>query len=796
MSPESPCEPGFPMSQRENSPSVSKLEVGSFLVILVAGVLFGYFIYHRTGYIEESESLSLIQQQRNIADIIHTLERVSQTFAIEKGFNELTSRQKIHDSIDNAEAEISRLSSENSKPDEKNRELLISVKPVLDDVQQWLTEGSDQFEPDSDLVFELSATRLNTSLDDYRERQQQIINQQTTAISAYHNQLDGFRRSVLTLLLGTISLIILIISLNMKKRQSQSKLAAERKLISDSVNNLEEGVVLTDKNDHCLVINETLSKLCPKLNSKLEIGKPFDDAFANSINRGDLCLIEVQTLQLIEHNVVEDGAQKTETPREYLTESGVFLRITKRDAKNAGKIITFSDITYLKIAQKQLHRQATKDGLTGLANRTHFISKLDEAINRSKRHGHKIALMTFDLDKFKHVNDTFGHAVGDELLRSVAQRIRDNLREIDVSARMGGDEFAAYLDQIKDVREVRITADRLIEQLHQRLEIDGIDVEVSSSIGIALFPDDAEDLSVLMKHADSACYQAKQMGRNNHQIYNCDMKVRAIQQMTMESRLRNALNENNLSLNYQPMLQLADNTIVGLEAFLRWNDPKLGNVRPDHFIPLAEKTGLIAQIGEWVIRQACRQIRIWMDLNQSQLQVAINISPAQFRLHNLLDIIDKALDDYAISPDMLALEITETVIMSDLHKAVETLKELGNRGLTLVIDDFGVGSSSIHRLKELHIHALKIDQSFVKDLQDSQDAQEITGAIIAIAQKLHLKTIAEGVETEQQSAILRRLGCDVIQGYLVQKPRSASELQEMMLADSTSSSEYERRRIQ
>jgi len=772
------------MTHKDNHASVSGLEIGSFLVILLVGAAFGYFVYDKSGFVDEEVSLSLLSQQQNIAGIINNLESVNQTIAIESGYESIGSRQRVGAAILNAQAFIKQLKETSETLDKANTALFDDAEPVLEDIKTWLTDGTDQHPPDSELVYELSSQRLRASLETFLDAQVTINSDHRSTISAYHQQLERFRGSVLTLLLGAISLIILVISLNMKQRQTQSKLASERKLISDAVNNLDEGVVLTDEQDACLVINKTLEILCPQLNEQLAVGHPFEESFNRSIHLGDLKLIDVQTHELITPS--SDGSHRevdVEAAREYVTAAGVYLRITRRYTENSGNIITFSDITYLKLAQKQLHRQATKDGLTGLANRNHFISKLDDAIARSKRAGHKVALMVFDLDKFKQVNDTLGHAVGDELLRSVANRIRENLREIDVSARMGGDEFAAFLDQIKDTREVRITADRIIRELHQRLDIDGIDVEVSSSIGIAMFPDDADDLSALLKHADSACYQAKQLGRNNYQIYNRDMKVRAMQQMTMESRLRGALKESALLLHFQPQMELSNHTISGVEAFLRWHDPKLGSVRPDHFIPLAEKTGMIAEIGEWVIRQACQQIRAWIDEHGMHIQVAINISPKQFRLQNLPNIIDKALADFDISPSMLALEITESVIMNDLHAAVETLKELGNRGLTLVIDDFGAGSSSLYRLKELPIHALKIDQSFIKDLSTTRDAQEITGAIIAIAQKLHLKTIAEGVETREQLGVLKHLGCNAIQGYLLQKPSTATELQ-MLLAKS------------
>lgn len=764
------------MTLSENTSAVSKLEMGTFAVILLVGAFFGFYIIDRSEFVDESKALNLIQQQRNISNVIDSMEKLSRTFDTQFNGSLLFNKSTLIQDVEETQASLNLTFQEDKPKNTENTQLVENVKHVLDDISKWLTEGTEQHSADSSLMVEMSLERLKSSIIRFEELEASIRNQQQETIKAYHGGIETFRGGLITLLLGVISLITLLIALNAKQRLSQTNLARERKLISDSVNNLDEGVVLTDLADRCLVVNKTLSSLCPALANTIILGESFEDAFAASVRRGELKLIEDQTHHLVNRPGIEHNGDKTKSSKEYLTDSGSYLKITKRETKNTGRIVTFSDITYLKTAQQQLHRQATKDGLTGLANRNFFISKLGEALERSDRFGHKVALMVFDLDRFKQVNDTLGHAVGDELLRSVADRIKANLRTIDVSARMGGDEFSAFLDQIKDTREIKITADRIIKELHQRLEIEGIDVEVSSSIGITLYPDDADNLSDLLKHADSACYQAKQMGRNNYQIYNKDMKVQALRQMTMESRLRKAISENTLALHYQPQLNLADNVIDGVEAFIRWNDPKLGSVAPDQFIPLAEKTGLIAEIGEWVIRHACQQIRHWIDQGQPPVQVAINLSPRQFRLQNLPIIIEKALSDYNIAPSMLALEITESVIMSDLHAAVETLQELGDRGLTLIIDDFGAGSSALYRLKELPIHALKIDQSFIRDMITSENARDITGAIIAIAQKLNLKTIAEGVETKEQARVLNQLGCNAIQGYLLQKPTAADEL--------------------
>lgn len=765
------------MTFAKNTAAVSKLELGTFAVILFVGLFFGFYIIDRSEFVDESKALYLIQQQRNISNVIDSMGNLSHTFDTEFKGEYFVNKTLLLQNVEKTQVSLNLTFSEDRLHSAENTQLIENVEHVLNDISTWLTEGTEQRSADSRLVVEMSLERLKSSIIRFKEVEASIRAAQEDTIKAYHGGIETFRRSLITLLLGIISLIILLIALNAKQRQSQTILARERKLISDSVNNLDEGIVLTDLTDRCLVVNKTLATLCPALADTIVLGESFEDAFSASVNRGELKLIEDQTHHLVNKTDIKNGADnRPKSSKEYLADSGSYLKITKRETKGTGRIVTFSDITYLKKAQQQLHRQATKDGLTGLANRNFFISKLGEAIERSDRFGHKVALMAFDLDRFKQVNDTLGHAIGDELLCSVANRIKANLRTIDVSARMGGDEFAAYLDQIKDTREIKITADRIIKELHQRLEIEGIDVEVSSSIGIALYPDDADTVSDLLKHADSACYQAKQMGRNNYQIYNKDMKVQALRQMTMESRLRIAISENTLTLNYQPQLNLAKNVIDGVEAFIRWNDPKLGNVPPDQFIPLAEKTGLIAEIGEWVIRHACQQIRHWMDQGQPPVQVAINLSPRQFRLQNLPIIIDKALSDYNIAPSMLALEITESVIMSDLHTAVETLQELGDRGLTLIIDDFGAGSSALYRLKELPIHALKIDQSFIRDMINSENARDITGAIIAIAQKLNLKTIAEGVETKEQVRILNELGCNAIQGYLLQKPTPADGL--------------------
>ncbi len=756
----------------EKISAVSRLEVGSFFIILLVGILFGFFVYDESGFIKQSDSLDLIQQDRDISESISSLLSMKQVIISQKSFKNLSNRQQLTRIIRETDKKFAQLKEKNVKP---NLALFNILDPLVFDLGLWTTSGKEDHPASSQFVYDLSLQRLQYAIVDLRSMENGLKNRQSKTIYTYHKQLDGFRDSILTLLLGTISLVTLVISLNMKQRHWQSRLANGRLLISDSVNSLNEGVILTDNQGNCLVVNDTMAKLIPELNDQLEIGSSFENAFSKIINNGALSLIEVQTHHLVKDSLDQDNNDHN-TSKEYISKSGIYIRVTKRHLKNVRQLITFSDITYLKVAQQELLHQATIDGMTGLANRSHFLSKLQDALSRSKRHGHKVALMVFDLDKFKQVNDTLGHAIGDELLISVANRIRSSLREIDASGRIGGDEFAAYLDQIKDLREIRITADRIIEELHQKLDIGGVDVEVSSSIGIALYPDDADELNALLKHADAACYHAKQMGRNNYQIYNRDLKVRAMQQITMESRLRFAIKEDTLLLNFQPQMELATKKIKGMEVFLRWNDSKLGSVPPDEFIPLAEKTGLIAQMGEWVIRQTCAQLRKWIDQDITPVPLAINISPKQFRLQNLPNIIDKALNDFSISAKMLELEITEAVIMSDINAANETLQKLSKRGLTLIIDDFGTGSSSLHRLRQLPIQALKIDQSFIDRLTEDEDAREITGAIIAIAQKLHLTTIAEGVETEEQANALLSLGCNSVQGYWISKPMSEIEL--------------------
>ena len=589
--------------------------------------------------------------------------------------------------------------------------------------------------------------------------------------------------------------------LHAKNRRSQARLWHERKLTSDSINNINEGFVLTNADGKVLVVNETLPRLSPALGKQLE-NYHYSVALANCINDNSLTVSEhnseakKEALRLTQQQpdtsdttsqppasdtTADDYTATSSQVMELLTEEGLSLRVTNRATGDGGRVITFTNITDLKATQEKLHLQANYDYLTGIANRSYYVVRLTEALAAARRHGHKVALMQFDLDKFKQVNDTLGHDVGDKLLISTATRIKSNLREFDLAARIGGDEFAAILDHVKNEEEVIATADRVINELREVLEIDGVKIDFSASIGIAVFPDHASDLESLIKHADIACYRAKDSGRNNYKLYGADMKVEALQLRTMETKLRRAIDRDELSLIYQQQMQLDDGSVKRVEAFSRWYDAKLGNVPPYQFIPIAEKSGQIAKLGEQVLEKAYKQLHFWREQGIDDIAIAVNITKRHLFLPTLPDTLDRLSSRYGLSASKISFEITEDSISEDPIEAAKVLNLLADRGVNIIIDDYGMGTSSLPRIKQLPIDALKIDGEFTTRLTEDQSARDIVAAIISSATSLRINTIAENVETNEQVELLREMGCTAVQGYFVGKLQSAEDLTDQLL---------------
>ncbi len=446
----------------------------------------------------------------------------------------------------------------------------------------------------------------------------------------------------------------------------------------------------------------------------------------------------------------------------------------------SGLSVYFRDVTARKRTDERLSYLAQYDPLTGLPNRILFRDRLDLAIARAKREEYLVAVMFLDVDRFKDINDTLGHLVGDAILQGVACRLKENLRGVDTISRFGGDEFTIIVENVPNINQVTIIADKLINVFSQPMAAGGQEVYVTTSIGIAVSSRGLEDVDELLKNADIAMYHAKQEGRNNYQFYSAAIHGKSPEQLSLEGKLRHAVERHEFVLMYQPQVNIKTGRIVAVEALIRWQSPELGLVAPNRFIPLAEETGLIVPIGEWVLQTACAQNKAWQEAGLAPIVVSVNLSPRQFRQKNLLDTIVGLIRDSRLESRYLELEITESTVMHKAEEIIFTLSRLDDIGVRLSIDDFGTGYSSLSYLKRFPVHKLKIDQSFVRDITTDRDDAAIVSAVVAMARSLELLVVAEGVETREQLAFLEKLDCDEYQGYLFSKPVPAEELARML----------------
>jgi len=438
------------------------------------------------------------------------------------------------------------------------------------------------------------------------------------------------------------------------------------------------------------------------------------------------------------------------------------------------------DVTARVRGDQELMRLAHYDALTGLPNRTLLQDRLKHAITRANRNETLIAVMCLDLDNFKEINDSVGHAAGDQVLKEVARRLQACLRAGDTVARPGGDEFTILLEGIHSVDELSLLAQRLLDTIAEPVNVGGRELYFSTSIGITVYPLDDHDAETLLKNADLAMYHAKQEGRHNYQFFAHEMGARTERRADLQTRLRRALEREEFVLHYQPQLDIVSERIIGVEALVRWKSDELGIVPPDQFISVAEETGLIIPIGEWVLRTACAQMRAWQAQGCAPPSVAVNLSPRQFRQKNLVESIDAILRETGFDAGSLELEITEGTVMHHTEGAIITLNELHALGVRISVDDFGTGYSSLAYLQRFPVHTLKVDQSFVRDIHSNRSDAVIVTTIIALAKHLGLKTLAEGVETQEQLLFLQAHGCDAYQGYLYSRPRPAEEITQLL----------------
>lgn len=486
------------------------------------------------------------------------------------------------------------------------------------------------------------------------------------------------------------------------------------------------------------------------------------------------CLATNAIVEMENHTVL---VREADQARFHIEDSAAPIR--KEDGSIIGAVMVFHDVTERRSAQNRLRHIAFHDDLTGLPNRALFQESLLRGMQDARDSGQRLAVLFMDLDRFKTINDSLGHAIGDELLILVGQRLQRCVRETDIVSRMGGDEFTAVLKDLDRAESAGLVAANIIEALSAPFQIHGQDLRISASIGITLYPDDGDHVDVLLKNADTAMYHAKDKGRNNFQYYSASMSAEAMALMQLEAGLSTALENDEYVLEYQPKLDLESEQVIGAEALLRWNSPKLGRVMPADFVPLLEESGAICDVGHWVLRSAIMQAKRWMEAGLP-MTVSVNVSVRQFQQDSLVDDIMALLASVRLPVRLLQLEVTESILMEDADRNESIIRRLTDAGVRVALDDFGTGYSSLSYLRRFPISELKIDRSFVLDMVKNSTARKVIKTIIQLGQALDMTIVAEGVESEPQKILLRDMGCDALQGFLLSRPLSPEEFEEWL----------------
>lgn len=553
-------------------------------------------------------------------------------------------------------------------------------------------------------------------------------------------------------------------------RENAGKRLHEAKIAFDSAT---EGMMIIDENMHITAINKGYTEITGYSEEEVlgAIPKIFQ---AGQLEMWDALLRDEKW-----RSEITNERKNGEPYQAWLT----ITVVKDQEGRVINYVVVFADITESKRSQSHLHKLVNHDTLTGLPNRRLLNELMEQALRRAEREENQVALLFIDLDRFKAINDTLGHQVGDKLLYEVSRRISRAIRDSDVAARLGGDEFLVVMDILNEPEDAATVARKIIQTLQVEFVIDGREIFIGASVGISVFPKDGSDVDSLIKAADIAMYHVKNSGKNNHCFYADHLSENAVERFTMENHLRRALEREQFEIYYQPQVSLLTDRIIGAEALIRWNHPELGIVSPATFIPLAEEIGIIVQIGEWVLRQAALKAMQWKEEGYAIRWIAVNVSGIQVMRSNFADTVYGILIETDCDPSMIELEITESTVMHNTEYVIETFNRIKRLGVKLAIDDFGTGYSSLSHLKRLPLDKLKIDQSFVRDLPDDQNDAAIANAINAMARSLGFAVIAEGVETEDQANFLREIGCEEAQGYLYSRPVTAISFTELLQKD-------------
>ena len=752
------------------------------VALAAAGI--GIFIHGTVTEVREGLPAQVLEQQRDIAYIVHDFSDLTRRIEAQQNPAKLSNPKLLLSQINIIDRRLTAIRKSYNFDNLVGASAIHAVaRPALDDLSRWLSQGLSGFPPHSPQVLRLSLLRADGA---YRRIRVLFDESNARALNLVETQarrLERFRESLMLYLAAFGLFAAGVIILFVRQRNAEHRVATTRKRLMDSLDNISEGFALYDASDRLVLFNERFKQMEPTLSARIETGATFseiigaDDPLESGQGSPERIVSFVDRL---------DRHRDPRGPFEVKATDGRTIRISERKTTDGGTVAVHADISDLKDAYDRLEHLATHDPLTGLQNRATLQERLNKALHRARRHRSKIAVLVFDLDHFKLVNDTLGHSSGDELLRQVAGVLHNCMRAEESVARLGGDEFASIIENVRSWSEVSATAERALDALGRAFEVGGSEVFVTASIGIALYPEDGKSADALLKNADAACYHAKALGRNNFQFFATEMNVKASQRLNVEKHLRHAIEREELHLAYQPVLDVRTGAIASMEALLRWNSPELGPISPAEFIPVAEETGLIIPMGEWVLEQACRQTSAWREAGLPLVQVSVNVSARQLRLKGLLEVVKRVVGRSGIDPGGLYLEITESTIMDNVERALVTLNQIHDVGVGISIDDFGVGYSSLAALKRLPVDVLKIDQSFVRDIVVDRDDLEIVGAVTAMAHNLKIRVVAEGVETQKQYELVKDLGSDEIQGFWISQPMPADEARAFITGEATS----------
>jgi len=563
------------------------------------------------------------------------------------------------------------------------------------------------------------------------------------------------------------------------RQQAKAELEESLSLLKATLESTADGILVVDNEGGILAHNGKFAEMWgtpPELLATCDAKQALAHA-ASMLERPEAFVAKVRELH----------ARPDASSRDLLElrDGRVFERYSqpqRMGGVSVGRVWSFRDVTQQRRTEETIRHRAYHDDLTGLPNRMLFRDRFAQALGHARRHKQTLAMLFMDLDRFKTINDTLGHAAGDKLLQHVAQRLTVLTRAGDTLARLGGDEFMLLVSSIRQVEDASTVANHVLNALKQPFRIDGQELHISASVGISVYPFDGDDADTLVKHADVALYRAKERGRSTYEVYTPAMDEMALERLTLENALRHAIDREEFLLHYQPQVNVSTGKIVGSEVLVRWARSDGTVVPPAQFVSVAEDSGLIVKLGDWVLRRACAQAQAWRAAGMPHVQLAVNLSASQFQRSTLIADVTRILEETGLAPDCLELELTESTIMRDPEVAIASLRRLRAMGVGIAVDDFGTGYSSLSYLKKLPISVLKIDRSFVRDcLYDADDAAIVT-AVISMAQSLRLKVVAEGVETAEQVAFLHERGCREMQGYFFSAPRDARGFEDLVNA--------------